>query len=272
MINNFKNNTLIMGILNLSPDSFYDGERVQTVEYLKNKIKLLDNADIIDIGAESSRPGSKPISNDIEIKRLDKFFDLQISKKYLSIDSYKPKVIKYCLDNGVNMINDISGGGNHYENIEIAKEYNVPICIMHMQKTPLNMQDSPKYNNLIDDIMLFFDKRINYSIKINYDIDNLILDPGIGFGKTIDDNDSIIGNICRFKQFGCKILIGLSRKSFLQFNSDNPIDRLYASISMQAISVYNGANIIRTHDVDKTIDSLNVIDRMKKHGNTRIYQ
>ena len=272
MIDNPNDNTLIMGILNLTPDSFYDGCSDQSVAHLKKKINLLNNADIIDIGAESSRPGSKPIPQDVEIKRLDKFFNLQIRNKYISIDSYKSKIIKYCLNNGANMINDISGGGNNFENIDIAKEYNVPICIMHMQGTPLNMQNFPKYNNLIDDIMLFFDKRINYSIKINYNINNLILDPGIGFGKTINDNDSIIANICKFKKFGCKLLIGLSRKSFLQFDGNKAFDRLYSSISTQAISVYNGADIIRTHDVYETIQSIKIIDRIKKNGNTRIYQ
>tara|TARA_Y100000590_G_C15434978_1_gene906662 strand:- start:58 stop:846 length:789 start_codon:yes stop_codon:yes gene_type:complete len=262
-----------MGILNLTPDSFYDGNTHNSIEHYIKRFNSIKNADIIDIGAESSRPGSKSINKNIEIERLKIINDINVSNKFLSIDSYKPDVIRYCLDNNYNMINDISGGGLEYENIDIAHSYDVPICIMHMQGNPFNMQNAPKYNNLIDDLLNFFEDRVNHCTKIGYSIDNLIIDPGIGFGKTIEDNYKIISNIYKFKRFGCKILIGLSRKSFLQISKDEPSERLMQSITMQVISILNGVNVIRTHDVNEMIKSIEIINKYKQaNGNTRLHK
>jgi len=142
-----------------------------------------------------------------------------------------------------------------------------------MQGNPLNMQESPKYDNLIDDILKYFSKRINYCNKIGFNMRNLIIDPGIGFGKTKNDNFKIISNIYKFKKLGCKILIGLSRKSFLDIENDKPSDRLAQSLTMQSISVLNGANIIRTHDVNETIKSIVIINKYNlANGNSRIYK
>jgi len=157
---------LIMGIFNLTPDSFYDGNKTNSSNYFKSQYKKVLNADIIDIGAESSRPGSESISEQEEIKRLDFFFTLPHSNKYLSIDSYKPKVIEYCLKRNFRMINDISGGGNKFINIDMAKEYNVPICLMHMKGIPKNMQKRPSYKNIIEEIKFFFSERLEYALKI----------------------------------------------------------------------------------------------------------
>ena len=260
-----------MGILNLTPDSFYNGNKHNLSGYFNKQYKLIENADIIDIGAESTRPGAEPITVNEEIERLKPLNDLNIANKFLSIDSYKPFVLKYCLKNNFNMINDITGGGVDYENIEIANDYNVPICVMHMQGHPLNMQNSPKYDNLIDDLFSFFESRINYCTKIGFDLNKLIIDPGIGFGKSIKDNFNIIHNLYKFKKLGCKILIGLSRKSFLEINEDKPVDRLISSISMQVISILNGGNIIRTHDVEETKKSIQIINKYcLNNGNSRI--
>ncbi len=258
-----------MGILNITPDSFYDGNKTNSLKFTKNRYNLIKKAHIIDIGAESSRPGSEPISSVNEIERLKILSNFDFKNKFLSIDSYKKDVIEYCLNNHFSMINDISGGGEHYENINLAKEYNVPICIMHMLGNPKIMQKKPKYDNLIDNLIDFFCTRIEYCEKIGYNLDNLIIDPGIGFGKTKDDNFKIISNICKLKKLGCKILIGLSRKSFLEICNDKPSERLAQSITMQSISVLNGANIIRTHDVIETIKSINIL---KKYGISRIYK
>ena len=273
-MNNIKNdNTQIMGILNLTPDSFYDGNSSISNTQYKDKLTRIKNADILDVGAESSRPGSRPITIKEEINRLNYFFDNGLKHDFLSIDSYKPKVIDFCLNNGFDMVNDISGGGINFENIDIAKSYNVPICIMHMLGNPYNMQVNPKYDNIIDDIMSFFDQRVNYFSKIGYDLKKLILDPGIGFGKTKEDNYNIISNVYKFKKFGCKLLIGISRKSFLQVNNDIPKDRLYSSIAMQSICAYKGVDIIRTHDVNEMINSINVISQLNNnYGNSRLYK
>ena len=146
-----------MGILNLTPDSFYDGKKNITHSFLEQKLEEFIYSDIIDIGAESSRPFSAPVSVEEEIKRLSFFIDIKKNTdKILSIDSYKYDVIKYALDNGFHIINDISGGGYENCNMGLAADYNVPIIIMHMQGTPKTMQVQPKYNNLIDDIFNFF--------------------------------------------------------------------------------------------------------------------
>jgi len=255
-----------MGILNLSPDSFYDGKKNITDSFLEEKLKNFIYSDILDIGAESTKPFSNPVSVEEEIKRLSVFIDIKKNTdKILSIDSYKYNVIKYALDNGFHIINDISGGGDRNRNMGLAADYNVPIVIMHMQGTPETMQVKPKYNNLIDDILNFFEIKIK-SMKDDFNLsDNqIIIDPGIGFGKSREDNYSIIDNIYKFKKFGFPVLIGLSRKSFLSINRDEPKDRKIISLQMQSIALYNGADCIRTHDVNDTYNSLRIIDRFKK--------
>ena len=251
-----------MGVLNLTPDSFYSGN-----QYLNNLNDIsyedLSFADIVDIGAESSRPGAKPLSAEEEILRLSEFNHHKLKNTILSIDSYKYDVIKHALENGFNLINDISAGGKENCNISLAYEYNVPIVLMHMQGRPQNMQNKPSYKNLIDDLMFFFDSKINYALKIGLSLDKIIIDPGIGFGKTRDDNFKIIKNLNQFKSFKVPILVGISRKSFLQLNNDIPSDRLEASLSVLSLAVFNGADIVRVHDVYKTYKVLNVIDRIK---------
>ena len=262
------NKTSIMGILNITPDSFYDGnEEFLNNNKLKEKIKDFKNADIIDIGCESSRPGSISIGVKEELNRLRLVEKISFNnKKTISIDSYKPEVIEYCLNNGFNMINDISGGGTNFKNIDLAKKYSASIVLMHMKGNPYDMQIEPKYNNVIDDLNEFFYERIKYSESINYSKNNIILDPGIGFGKTIQHNDQILLNLNEFKHFNCKILIGISRKSFLSIDFDEPSDRLEQSIGVGALSAFFGADIIRVHDVNKTYKMLKIINRLKSYG------
>jgi len=251
-----------MGVLNITPDSFYSGN-----QYLNNlndiSYKDLSFADIVDIGAESSRPGAQALSEEEEILRLFKFNHHKLKNKILSIDSYKYNVIKHALKNGFNLINDITAGGKENCNINLANEYNVPIILMHMKGTPKNMQNKPTYKNLIDELMFFFDSKINYALKIGLTLDKIIIDPGIGFCKTKNDNFKIIKNLNQFKSLKVPIMIGVSRKSFLQSNDDIPLDRLEASLSVLSLAVFNGADIVRVHDVYKTHKVLNVIDRIK---------
>jgi len=253
-----------MGILNLTPDSFYDGSELSDHNIIQ-KFNKVSVSDIIDVGAESSRPGAMSLSEKEEINRISKFLNLGINHNCLSIDSYKSNVIEFCLKNGFNMINDISGGGDKFENIDIAAKYDVPIVIMHMNGTPIDMQNNINYNDIIGDICKFFESRIKYIEKIGFDLNNVILDPGIGFGKSFNHNYEIIKNINKFKKFNCRVLVGLSRKSMLNFNNNEPVDRLYKSISMQAICVNNGVDIIRTHDPIVTIDSLQPVLELEKY-------
>ena len=243
-----------MGILNLTPDSFYDGNPNINSNFIKDKLETYKYADIIDVGAESTRPFSDAISINEEINRLSIFMDIKDSiNKTLSIDSYKPEVIKYALNNGFNIINDISGGGDDNANIKLASEYNVPIIIMHMQGKPKTMQLEPKYDNVIDDIISFFEHKIDImKNKFQLKDEQIIIDPGIGFGKTKEDNYLIIDNVARFKSLGFSVLIGLSRKSFLAVGDDKPEDRKSASLAAQMIAISNGADYIRTHDIEET--------------------
>ena len=253
--------TLIMGILNITPDSFYDGNKYFDSD-LSKKISELDRCDIIDIGAESSRPGAKSIDEEDEKNRISKAFKFLINtSKYYSVDTCKPNVASFCIKNGFNMINDITGGANR-DMFDIASNYKVPIILMHMQGNPINMQEKPRYNSIIDELKLFFEKRINMAIKHGVNPKNIIIDPGIGFGKTVNQNNQIINNIFKFNAFGCPILIGLSRKSFLTYKSNEPKDRLESSLAVSAIAINNGANIIRTHDIKKSIEVFSVIDRI----------
>ena len=247
-----------MGILNLTPDSFYDGTENINTFFLKEKIKTFKYADIIDVGAESTRPFSDSITVHEETTRLSIFMDIKdTTDKILSIDSYKPRVIKYALEKGFHIINDISGGGENNANIKLAAQYNVPIIIMHMEGNPKTMQLSPKYDNLIDNIVSFFEYKINV-MKNEYNLkdEQIIIDPGIGFGKTKEDNYLILNNISTLKKLGFSVLIGLSRKSFLSVGNDKPQDRKEASLSAQYNAVMNGADCIRTHDIEETYDSL----------------
>ena len=251
-----------MGILNLTPDSFYDGGKNLTKNNILSSLSSLSNADIIDVGAESSKPFSNPITISEELRRLEILNDIDLNDNFLSIDTYKPEVIKYAIKNGYSMINDISGGGVDNSNIILAAEFNVPIVLMHMKGNPANMQNNPKYNNVIDEIKYFFEQKINFVEKEGINKDNIILDPGLGFGKTALHNYEIILNLKDLKKIGYKILIGASRKSFLS-NEDSPKDRIYPSIGIASISIINGADIVRVHDVNETITMTNVIDKIK---------
>jgi len=256
-----KSKTLVMGILNLTPDSFYDGNLHfnQDLEFAFND---LVQCDIIDIGAESSRPGANSISMEEEVSRIKKVFNqIKNTNKYFSIDTYKPEVASFCLDNGFNMINDITGARNN-KMLEVASNYNVPIILMHMQGNPDNMQKNPKYINVIDDLKFFFNERINEAVKYGVNIDNIIIDPGIGFGKTVQQNDYIINNLNKFKSFNIPILVGLSRKSFLTYNNNEPKDRLESTLAVTALAINNGADIIRVHDAVKSIEIATIIDRI----------
>jgi len=247
-----------MGILNLTPDSFYDGNPNFNSNVLKEKLQSFKYADIIDVGAESTRPFSDSVTIDEEINRLSMFMDIKDSiNTKLSIDSYKPQVIKYALDNGFDIINDISGGGKDNANIMLASEYNVPIIIMHMQGNPKTMQLEPKYDNVIDDIINFFENKIDI-MKNEFQLkdEQIIVDPGIGFGKAKKDNYLILDNINKFKSLGFPVLIGISRKSFLAVGDDKPEDRKLASLAAQSIAISNGADCIRTHDIEETYHSL----------------
>ena len=241
---------LIMGILNITPDSFYSKSCIDYDNLNNDKFKY---ADIVDIGCESSRPGSSPISNKKEFSRLLKFINYnQLSNQYLSIDTYKPEIARYALENGFFMINDIQSGGRDYLMMDLAVEFDCPIIFMHMKGEPNSMQKKPFYEDVIGDIMSFFENKLKIAAGIGIKSENIILDPGIGFGKRIQDNYNIIRNLNKIKQFNHRILVGLSRKSFLSVNSDGPESRLTSTIAATVLAIQNGVDILRVHDVEDT--------------------
>ena len=261
MIDTLSKPTKIMGILNATPDSFYAESRL--ADYSSIDLHKYFHADIVDVGFESSRPWANPLPEIDEINRLNNFLPhISNFNQILSIDTYKPKVSKTALENGFNMINDIKGGGKRGEMFEIAALFNCPIVIMHMLRNPLTMQNEPYYENIMDELMHYFESRIELAKNIGLKDSQIIIDPGIGFGKRIIDNDSIINNLSKLKQLGYPVLIGISRKSFLSIDDDSAADRLPASLGATAIAVKNGADIIRVHDVLENFRMLTVISRI----------
>ena len=242
--------TYIMGVLNVTPDSF-SGDGIinakNAVEYAKKMVK--EGASIIDVGGESTRPFSKPVSESEEWRRVGPVLKKLVDEVDvpLSVDSYKPNTVKKALDIGAGMINDISGLRNK-EIVKIAAKYDAPVIIMHMKGTPRNMQKNPEYKDVIGEIFSFFKKRIEYAE--NNGVDKIIIDPGIGFGKKLEHNLEIIKRLKEFKSLGKPLLIGPSRKSFIGQILNLPVEeRLDGTLASVALCINNGADIIRVHDV-----------------------
>lgn len=259
--------TIVAGILNVTPDSFSDGGDFFSLDKAVERAKIMENegADIIDIGGESSKPNSEPVSIEEELRRVKPIIE-KLTKEInvpISIDTYKPEVAEQCIKAGASIINDITGLEN-LKMAELAAKYKVPVIIMHMQGTPRNMQDNPKYKDVVSDICIFFKERIAKAKKAG--IKNIIIDPGIGFGKTLENNLEIIKRLEEFSYFKCPIMVGTSRKSFIgKINKiDNPKDRLSGSIASMTVAIINGANIVRVHDVKECRRAVQIIDSIFK--------
>jgi dihydropteroate synthase len=265
----FSKKTYIMGILNITTDSFYDGGKYISVDKaVKHALKMVDEgADIIDIGGESTRPGAEPISVDEELKRVIPVIEI-LSKKLsipISIDTYKAKVAEEAINAGATIINDISGLRFDPLMPEVASKYKVPVIIMHIKGTPKDMQKNPQYDALIPEITEYLRGSIVLAKQAGVEENMIIIDPGIGFGKLLEHNLQIIKNLKEFTQLGKPILIGVSRKSFIGkiLNDASPSERLEGTASSVAISVINGANIVRVHDVGFMSKVVKVADAIK---------
>jgi len=265
----FSKKTYIMGILNITTDSFYDGGKYISIDKaVKHALKMVDEgADIIDIGGESTRPGAEPISVDEELKRVIPVIEI-LSKKLsipISIDTYKAKVAEEAINAGATIINDISGLRFDPLMPEVASKYKVPVIIMHIKGTPKDMQKNPQYDALIPEITEYLRGSIVLAKQAGVEENMIIIDPGIGFGKLLDHNLQIIKNLKEFTQLGKPILIGVSRKSFIGkiLNDASPSERLEGTASSVAISVINGANIVRVHDVGFMSKVVKVADAIK---------
>lgn len=252
----------IMGVMNANDDSFYSQSRFDERDALaKIEAMIEEGADIIDIGAVSSRPGSSPISQEDELKRLKPILDTIYSQRLhenvkLSLDSYAPLPISYALERGFHIINDITG----LENDEVCKlvgSYGAKAIIMHMQGNPQDMQKNPRYGDLFQEIENFFADRI--AKAESFGIKDMALDVGIGFGKSLEDNLELIKGLDYFKRLGKELLIGASRKSMIDAISPSlPQERLPGTLSVHLKAYDNGASIIRTHDVKEHLQAFRV--------------
>ncbi len=258
------NNAYVMGILNITPDSFSDGGLYYDKDSaVKHAINMIDfGADIIDIGGESTRPGSEIVSAQEEMKRVIPVLEKIISEKpdaIISIDTNKKIVAEKALEIGAKIINDISGLSFDPEIADVVKKHDATLVIMHMKGTPKNMQLNPSYDNVIKEIYDFFYEKIAFAKTIG--IDKLFIDPGIGFGKRIEDNFEIIRRLGDFKSLGIPLMIGISRKSFLgkTLNLDVNLRDTATSIA-ESISIKNGARIIRTHNVNYGVQVCNLLN------------
>ena len=255
---------LIMGILNITPDSFSDGGQYLTLDSaLKRAHQMIEEGvDIIDIGGESTRPGSDPVSADEELKRITPIIEAlkKESDIAISIDTYKPQVMKAVIDLDVAMINDVYALSQHGA-IDIMKESNLGICLMHMQGTPKTMQVNPQYTNVVSEVKLFLEARVNHLMLEGIDQSRIILDPGFGFGKTFEHNIELLQHLESFQSLKFPLLVGLSRKSFIRkiLNGDTD-DHLSGSLSAAIFSVIKGAKILRVHDVKETKSALKIIN------------
>lgn len=258
-----------MGILNITPDSFSDGglhfDRSHAVDHA---LKMIDEgADIIDIGGESTRPGSEPVTIDEELRRTIPVIE-ELSRHVtvpLSIDTYKAAVAEEAIQAGASMVNDISGMRFDSRMPEIVSGYGVPVVLMHMKGNPRTMQDNPSYKALIPEITAYFRAGIKLAAQAGIPEEMLILDPGIGFGKTFDHNLKIINNLQDFKPLGKPLLIGLSRKAFIGkiLDGASSADRLEGTAAAIAVSIAKGANIIRVHDVKEMAKVAKVSDAIR---------
>jgi len=259
-------NKYVMGILNITEDSFFDGGKYFSLTQIKERINQLCDLqiDIIDIGGESTRPGSEPISAEEELKRILPAVEYALSKNMIvSVDTYKSYVAEECLKVGAHIINDISGLKFDSEMADVCAKYNSSVVLMHIRGTPKTMQENPYYNDTPAEIFDELNQLINKANEAG--LKQIFVDPGIGFGKRLYDNYEILNRLEEFKFLGYPILIGLSRKSFIgKILNQTPEERLTGTIVSNAVSLFKAANIIRVHDIKEAIETKKIIEAIIK--------
>jgi len=271
-----ENKTYIMGILNVTPDSFSDGgEFINPTAAIKQVKKMLsDGADIIDIGGESTRPGAKNVSVDDELERIVPIIKAirEFSECLISVDTSKAIVMREAVAAGANIINDVRAlQGDAC--LDTAAKLNVPVCLMHMQGQPRSMQTKPTYDDVVLEVKQFLNKRIQACLDAGIKQEKIMIDPGFGFGKTLEHNLTLFKALEEFVDMNYPVLVGVSRKSMIgQILNDGVVDtrvdatiddRVYASAVMAALAAQHGVQILRVHDVKATADAIAVVDCLK---------
>jgi len=259
----------LMGVINANDDSFYSGSRFRDGDALKRIVEMIEEgAQIIDIGAVSSRPGAEPVDPQEELSRIRPICDAikhaGLHEKVLfSIDSYTPSVVEYALQSGFGLVNDITGAADETL-VKLAVEHGAKYCIMHMQGTPQTMQHDPHYEDVMVEVSRFFEERIARCEALGMKRSDLILDVGIGFGKTLSHNLTLLKNLRHFTHFGCEVLIGASRKSMIDKIIPTPIEeRLPGTLAIHLKAVDEGASIVRCHDVAEHKQALAVWEALR---------
>lgn len=262
----YSDKTYIMGVLNVTPDSFYDkGRFFDQKKAVKHALDMeRDGADIIDVGGESTRPGASDVSVDEELRRVVPVIRA-ISKRAgaaISVDTRKAKVADAALQAGASIVNDVSALREDPAMAGVVAKHRAEIILMHMRGSPKDMQADPKYTNVVKDITESLKGSIDLARRSGIKRDKIIIDPGIGFGKTVEHNLEILRRLGQFKKLGYPLCVGTSRKSFIGkiLGSKDPEDRLAGSLATAAVAAMNGANIIRAHDVSLTRQVLRMID------------
>ncbi|NOX42317.1 MAG: dihydropteroate synthase [Gammaproteobacteria bacterium] len=251
-----------MGILNVTPDSFSDGGKFLSIDKAVDRAyeMVMEGAALIDIGGESTRPGAQPVTEAEELERVLPVIEI-LSKALqipISIDTSKPQVMTEAVKCGAGFINDVRALQEQGA-IQTAKELDVPICLMHMQGEPRSMQHEPRYKNVIEEVKSFLLERVQLCEAAGIEKTKIVIDPGIGFGKSLEHNLSILKHLSEFVALGLPVLIGVSRKSMIGALLDEPADkRLFGGIALAAAACLAGATIIRTHDVKATSDALKI--------------
>jgi len=272
---NFKGNLrvykqpIVMGIINSTPDSFYLESRVDSTKNLLSRVEQMINegVEIIDIGGYSSRPGAAHISINEEIDRVSSLIQ-NVKSEFpdclISIDTFRAEVAEIAISAGADMINDISGGQADIEMFNIAAKNSVPICLMHLKGTPQNMHLSTDYNNLISDLLSYFSTQIKLAKQAG--IKDIIIDPGFGFSKTLDQNYQLVNMLEQFKLFNLPILIGVSRKSMLyKLLESTPQEALNATTALHMLTLMKGAKLLRVHDVKAAYETIQIFSKSNSY-------
>ena len=258
----------IMGILNITPDSFYDGGRYNSDKKILDHVEkmIIDGAVFIDIGAYSSRPGGVDIDENEELKRIIPAVEL-VNKKFpeiiISIDTFRSKVAEACLNSGASIINDISASQLDEKMMETIAKYNVPYIIMHMKGNPQNMMDKTNYDDMLQEMIKYFSKKINQAIS--YKINDIIIDPGFGFAKNIKQNYDLLNHLDLLKILDKPIMVGISRKSMIYKSLDStPQEALNGTTVLNTVALIKGASILRVHDVKEANECIKLIGSLNK--------
>ena len=259
----------VMGILNYTPDSFYDGGRYPDSTSVIDRVEKMveDGADFIDVGAVSTRPGASQVSEKEEISRLSSVLGIIRSifpDVIISVDTFRSEVAKKAVKEfGAGMINDISSGNMDNKMLETIAELQVPYVAMHMQGTPQTMQENPEYGDVVNDVIRFFAERV--SMMRQYGINDVIIDPGFGFGKTLEHNYILAGRLEELGMLDLPVLVGFSRKSMIYNELGvSPAEALAGTVALNAVAIIKGANILRVHDVREARDTIRVVSRLRK--------